>query len=88
MSHLIQNPEQVRFDRQGVELEFGAIGKGYAIERAVELMRDEYEIESALFTAVRAQSMGLAPRRDPMREYRRSAPLCGSRRDGANPSPP
>jgi len=38
----------VRFDREGVELEFGAIGKGYAIERAVELLRDEYEIESAL----------------------------------------
>ena len=38
----------VAFDRHGVELEFGAIGKGYAIERAVELLRDEYEIESAL----------------------------------------
>lgn len=38
----------VRFDREGVELEFGAIGKGYAIERAVALLREEFEIESAL----------------------------------------
>ena len=38
----------VHYDRAGVQLEFGAIGKGYAIERAVELLRDEYEIDSAL----------------------------------------
>ena len=30
----------VRFDREGVMLDLGAIGKGYAIERAVELLRD------------------------------------------------
>ena len=30
----------VRFERQGVMLDLGAIGKGYAIERAVELLRD------------------------------------------------
>ena len=37
----------VHFDREGVELEFGAIGKGYAIDRAVSMLRDEYEIENA-----------------------------------------
>jgi thiamine biosynthesis lipoprotein len=37
----------VRFVRPGVMLDLGAIGKGYAIERAVELLR-EAGIESAL----------------------------------------
>ena len=37
----------VEFDRHGVEIDLGSIGKGFAIERAVELM-EEYEIESAL----------------------------------------
>jgi FAD:protein FMN transferase len=31
---------RVRFARPGVMLDFGAIGKGYAIERAVELLRE------------------------------------------------
>ncbi len=50
MEHVVLDPDthSVRFDRVGVELEFGAVGKGYAIDRAVELLRDEYEIESAL----------------------------------------
>ena len=50
MEHVILTPGQntVRFDREGIELEFGAVGKGYAIERAVDMLRDEYEIESAL----------------------------------------
>jgi len=37
----------VRYDREGVMLELGAIGKGYAVDRAVDLLR-EYEIKSAL----------------------------------------
>jgi thiamine biosynthesis lipoprotein len=45
--HLDAGNYTVHYDREGVLLEFGAIGKGYAIERAVELLR-EYEIESAL----------------------------------------
>jgi len=50
MQHVALNSDDgtVRYDREGVELELGAIGKGYAIERAVELLREEYEIESAL----------------------------------------
>jgi thiamine biosynthesis lipoprotein len=41
--HLVrldQNEFSVRFDQGGVMLDLGAIGKGYAIERAVELLRD------------------------------------------------
>ena len=30
----------VRFAAEGVQIELGAIGKGYAIDRAVELLRD------------------------------------------------
>src|SRR5215831_260933 len=37
----------VRFAREGVMLDFGAIGKGYAIERAVEVLR-EAGVTSAL----------------------------------------
>jgi thiamine biosynthesis lipoprotein len=41
--HLVQlNPNElsVHFEREGVMLDLGAIGKGYAIEQAVELLRD------------------------------------------------
>ncbi len=49
--HLVElRPEDftVRFAREGVMLDLGAIGKGYAIERAVELLR-EAGVTSALF---------------------------------------
>lgn len=39
--------QTVRFDREGVMLDLGAIGKGFAIDRAVDLLR-EAGIESAL----------------------------------------
>lgn len=49
MSHVLlnDNSSSVRYDREGVTLEFGAIGKGYAVENVVEILKD-YEIESAL----------------------------------------
>lgn len=49
MEHVILDAENytIAFDREGVEIELGAIGKGYAIDQAVSLLR-EYEIESAL----------------------------------------
>lgn len=49
MQHLFLDREQhtVSFDRPDVLLELGAIGKGYAIDQAVEMLRD-FEIESAL----------------------------------------
>lgn len=39
--------QTIRFDRAGVMLDLGAIGKGYAIDRAVDLLR-EAGVESAL----------------------------------------
>jgi len=41
--HLVRldrNSFSVRFEREGVMLDLGAIGKGYAIEQAVELLRE------------------------------------------------
>jgi len=46
--HLDSRNFTVRFDRQGVMLDLGAIGKGYAIERASEVLR-EAGVTSALF---------------------------------------
>ena len=37
----------VRFAREGVTLDLGSIGKGYAVERAAQILRD-YDITSAL----------------------------------------
>jgi thiamine biosynthesis lipoprotein len=45
--HLDAGNLTVRFDREGVMLDLGAIGKGYAVGRAVELLR-EAGITSAL----------------------------------------
>ncbi len=49
MHHLQLNAAEstVQFDVQGLALDFGAIGKGYAIEQAVEILRNA-GIESAL----------------------------------------
>ena len=49
VSHLLLDEANytIQFDRAGVRLDFGAIGKGYAIDAAIEILRD-YEIESAL----------------------------------------
>ncbi len=44
---LHRNHYGVEFDSEGVRIDLGSIGKGYAIDRAVELLRD-YEITSAL----------------------------------------
>lgn len=38
----------VRFTRPGVEINLGAIGKGYAIDRALARMRGEFGVECAL----------------------------------------
>jgi thiamine biosynthesis lipoprotein len=38
----------VRFLRPGLELNFGGVGKGFALDRAVELLRDQWGISSAL----------------------------------------
>ncbi len=45
--HLDRAARSVRFERAGVMLDLGAIGKGYAIDRAVEILRD-LGIENAI----------------------------------------
>jgi thiamine biosynthesis lipoprotein len=42
MQHVLLDATRftVRFDREGILLDLGAIGKGYAIERAISLLRD------------------------------------------------
>ncbi len=49
MEHVILDSDSVsvRFDREGVMLDLGAIGKGYAIDRAAEILR-ETGVASAL----------------------------------------
>jgi thiamine biosynthesis lipoprotein len=38
--HLDREQFTVRFEREGVMLDLGAIGKGYAIDRAIEILRE------------------------------------------------
>lgn len=48
--HVILNPEQnsVKFRREGLEINLGAVGKGYALDRAARLLHEEYGVRSAL----------------------------------------
>jgi FAD:protein FMN transferase len=49
MEHLSLDPEErtVFFERPGIEINLGAIGKGYALRRLLELIQ-RYEVEAAL----------------------------------------
>ena len=50
MRHVVLDPtkQTVKFRRPGLELNFGAVGKGYALDRAAELLRAKWGIRSAL----------------------------------------
>jgi thiamine biosynthesis lipoprotein len=50
MGHVQLDGERrtVRFDRPGVEINLGSIGKGYALDRIAELLRDRAGVSSAL----------------------------------------
>jgi thiamine biosynthesis lipoprotein len=48
----------VRFSRPGVMLDFGAFGKGYAVDRAIEILR-EYEVTSALLHGGTSTVLGI-----------------------------
>lgn len=50
MRHVVldANSRTVRFRVKGLEFNFGAVGKGYALDRAAELLRTKWGIRSAL----------------------------------------
>jgi thiamine biosynthesis lipoprotein len=50
MRHVVLDAERrtVKFRRRGLELNLGGIGKGYALDRAAELLRTKWGITSAL----------------------------------------
>jgi thiamine biosynthesis lipoprotein len=51
--HVILNPDAqtVKYRRTGLEINLGAVGKGYALDRAARLLRDEWGVASALLHA-------------------------------------
>ena len=53
MKHVILSPEtrSVKYRVPGLEINLGAVGKGYALDRAGELLRSKYSIRSALLSA-------------------------------------
>jgi FAD:protein FMN transferase len=59
--HLRLDPENrtVAFDRPGIQINLGSIGKGYAIDRAVELMREHWFPTSALIHGGRSSLFAL-----------------------------
>jgi len=65
MAYVKLNDEDftVRFDREGVEIDLGAIGKGYAIEQAVAILR-ENGISSALLHGGTSTIYGLGTQPD------------------------
>jgi len=61
MQHVLidEISNSVRFDIDGIGINLGAIGKGYAVKRAAEILR-EYNIKSALISAGGSTIYGLA----------------------------
>ena len=56
----------VQFRRPGLKLNFGAIGKGYALDRAAGLLRRDWGIESALLQGGGSSMLGVGvPPNDP-----------------------
>lgn len=63
--HLDPEERTVRFEVEGLELDPGGIGKGYAVDRMVEVLQ-ESGVESALVTAAGSSIYGLgAPPHEP-----------------------
>lgn len=61
-SQILIEGDAVRFARSGMEIDPGGIGKGYAVDRAVEILK-QYGIASALVSAARSSiyAMGTPP---------------------------
>jgi thiamine biosynthesis lipoprotein len=86
MRHLMlaDDAKTIQFDRPGVEINLGAIGKGYALDRAAELLTeqgiDDFLLHggqsSVLARGSRAGSSGwVVGIRDPLRKNRRLAEI-------------
>jgi FAD:protein FMN transferase len=58
--HVVLNAQDktIRFARPGVELDLGGIAKGYAVDRAVDLLRSRH-VEAALISAGGSTTFGL-----------------------------
>lgn len=64
--HVMLGAGSVQFRRPGLQLNFGAIGKGYALDRAAELLRRDWGIESALLQGGGSSMLGVGiPPNDP-----------------------
>ena len=57
--HVMLGAGSVQFRRPGLKLNFGAIGKGYALDRAAELLRRDWGIESALLQGGGSSMLGV-----------------------------
>ena len=66
MRHVQLDPAglKVRFAIEGLELNPGAIGKGFAIDQAVRRLREEYGVHRALLTGGRSSLYALGPGAD------------------------
>jgi len=63
---LDEDERTVRYDVTGLEINLGGIGKGYAIDRAIRRMREDYGVTSALVQGGTSSIYGLgAPTADP-----------------------
>ncbi len=49
----------IAFERPGVEINLGAIGKGYALDRAAERLRDDWGVPAALLHGGRSSVLGM-----------------------------
>jgi FAD:protein FMN transferase len=67
--HLDQASRTVRFDRPGVELDPGGIGKGYAVDRAVDVLRGE-RVNVALVSAAGSSVYGMSTPPDEPKGWR------------------
>lgn len=64
--HVMLGIGSVQFRRPGLKLNFGAIGKGYALDRAAEILRRDWGIESALLQGGGSSMLGVGvPPNDP-----------------------
>jgi thiamine biosynthesis lipoprotein len=68
MNHVAFDSERrtIRYLRPGVEINLGSIGKGYALDRAAELIRDEFGITAGLLNGGNSSVLALGnPPNDP-----------------------